>query len=133
MIVLDASVILKWFQDEEGSERALVFEERHKTGEEMIAVPDLLFYEIANVLRYQKKITGEFADDAFEALNKLEIQTFVLGLYQLKEVFRFAREYDISVYDAMYVILAKKLECKLITADKRLQQKLKMFSWVVLL
>jgi len=36
MIVLDASVVLKWFQEERDSEAALAFEGRHVRGEEPI-------------------------------------------------------------------------------------------------
>lgn len=51
MIVLDASVVLKWLLDDEaGGARAAGFREAHAAGAETIAVPDPLFYEIANVL-----------------------------------------------------------------------------------
>ena len=44
MIVLDASVALKWiFWDETGGERARHYRDRHVSGDEIIAVPDLFF------------------------------------------------------------------------------------------
>jgi len=46
MIVLDASVALKWiFWDEAGGEGARHYRDRHVSGDEVIAVPDLFFYE----------------------------------------------------------------------------------------
>ena len=133
MIVLDASVVFKWFQEEEGSERALKFEDSHIKGEENVIAPDLLFYEITNILRYQKGITPEIVDDTLGILEKIEIQTFVFSPSELKGVYRFAHVHEISVYDAMYAVLAQRLECTFVTADKKLHQKLSSCRWVRLL
>ncbi len=51
MIVLDASVVLKWiFDDEDGGVSAARWKDAHVAGHEIVAVPDLLFYELGNVL-----------------------------------------------------------------------------------
>lgn len=51
MIVADASVILKWIlPDEPNREEALMLRQQHVEGEAPIATPDLLLYEVANVL-----------------------------------------------------------------------------------
>lgn len=50
--VLDSSVIIKWFSEEEDTDIALSLRERNINGELMIAVPDLSLYEVANALRY---------------------------------------------------------------------------------
>jgi len=133
MIVLDASVIIKWFQDEADSGRALVFEKKHIRGEETVVVPDLLLYEITNVLSFQKRITASAAESALELLARMEIQVFTFSSLELKEVFRLARAYGISAYDAVYAVLALRLKCQFITADKKLCQKLKTLNWVFLL
>lgn len=133
MIVLDASVVLKWFQEERDSAKALVWEERHAAGEETIAAPDLLFYEVANVLRHQKRIRADAVEAALDVLGRLEIQAFSFSPFDLKEVVRFAAAQDISVYDALYVILARRLGCRFVTADKRLYTKLRILDWADLL
>lgn len=133
MIVLDASVIIKWFQDEPESEKARIFEKKHIGGEDVIAIPDLLFYEVTNVLRYKKNITEKEGCEALNVLMNMELQAFTFSPLELKEVFSFARLYNVSVYDALYAILAKHLRCKFITADEKLYQKLKKYNWVVLL
>lgn len=43
MVVLDTSVIIKWFVEEKGSERALFLMEKHIKGEEIVLVPSLFF------------------------------------------------------------------------------------------
>lgn len=118
MVVLDASVVVKWFQKEEGSELALEFENRHITGEEVIFAPDLLFYEIANVFCFKKSIDTEIAESAFDILAKIGIQIFSVTPLEMKSILRFAKRYDITVYDALYTALAEKLECNFVTADK---------------
>lgn len=57
MNVLDASVVLKWFIEEEDSVQALRLREEFYTGEREIVVPDLLLFEVANALRYNKSFS----------------------------------------------------------------------------
>lgn len=133
MIVLDASIVIKWFQEEEDSAKARGFETKHIGGEEIIAVPDLLLYEFTNVLRYRKDLEKENIFGALDILAKMELQIFVFSAHELKEAFQFAREHDISVYDAVYAVLAKRLNCRFVTADKKLKQKLDSCDWVFLL
>jgi predicted nucleic acid-binding protein len=42
MIVLDASVILKWLLPEEGRDIALGFLDKHINDQEQVAIPELL-------------------------------------------------------------------------------------------
>ena len=122
MVVLDASVILKWLVNEEGSEDALRFRDRHVKGEERIIVPSLLFYEVANVLRYREELPEEELLILFEILNDLELSAVNPSFSEFKEAMLYARVKQTSVYDAAYVVLAKNLGCELITADKRLER-----------
>lgn len=120
MVVLDASVILKWLVSEEGSEAALRIRDSHVKGEELVIVPSLLFYEVANVLRYNDKLPDKELADLYEILRDLELSSIHPSLPELEEAMLYARVKEISVYDASYVVLAKKLGCNLITADVRL-------------
>ena len=133
MIVLDASVVIKWFQEEENSDQAVSIQKQHSAGENTIIVPDLLFYEVANVLRYKKEVTQETITNVLDFLHKAELRSFALSPIELREVIIFARMYDITVYDALYVVLAQQLKCSFVTADRNLQQKLKECSWIKLL
>lgn len=44
-LVLDASVLLKWFLEEHGSEAALDLKHRYLAGEHALVIPDLALYE----------------------------------------------------------------------------------------
>ena len=51
-LVLDASVIVKWFCEEEYTDIALRLRDRFFVGELTIVVPELMFYEVSNAMRY---------------------------------------------------------------------------------
>jgi predicted nucleic acid-binding protein len=48
--VIDASVAIKWFVDEPDAPLAVTLRDAHIAGENALATPDLLVYEVANVL-----------------------------------------------------------------------------------
>jgi len=48
VIILDTSVVVKWFSEEEYTDKALVIREKIRIGEERVVVPDLLLYELAS-------------------------------------------------------------------------------------
>ena len=52
IVVLDASVVIKWFSDEEHTERALEIRTWYVDNRISVYVPDLLVYELSNALRY---------------------------------------------------------------------------------
>jgi len=67
MIVIDSSVALKWiFAEEKGAAEATRVRDAHVSGKSEIAVPALFFYEIANVLAMQAKLSTKEALEAFE-------------------------------------------------------------------
>lgn len=134
MIVLDASVVLKWiFADEEKGEEAGVHKEVHVTGEEAVAVHSLFFYEIANVLVTKTKLSAKDAAEAFSLIWNFEPEVFSLGLDEFLEGIILSRQYGISLYDAAYIGLARKLGCPFVTADRKLYKKVKGLNGVELL
>jgi len=65
-LVLDASVLLKWFLQEPGSDSALELKHRYLEGDVAIALPDLALYEVPNVLRFKRELNATLmtADEA---------------------------------------------------------------------
>lgn len=51
----------------------------------------------------------------------------------LKESARISYEKDTTIYDAIYIALAKETDYNFITSDKRLYEKVKEFQFVELL
>lgn len=64
LIVLDASIILKWFIAEEDDNLAENMKKEFVLGKEEIAVPEFLLVEVANVLRYKPSFNKEITKDA---------------------------------------------------------------------
>ena len=126
MIVLDASVALKWiFADEEGGEKAKLYKEGHVTGEETVAVHSLFFYEIANVLATKTKLSTKDLAEAFSLIWNFDLEVFSFGLDEFLEGITLSRQYGITLYDAAYIGLARRLGCHFVTADGRLYRKIK--------
>ncbi len=134
MIVLDASVVLKWiFSDEDNGEKARRYRDAHVSGAERIVVPGLFFYEIANVLATKTGLSPKECYEAFSFIWNFDLESARFGLDEFVEAISLSRRYGISLYDASYVGLAQKLTCRFVTAEKRLLEKVKNLKGMVLL
>jgi predicted nucleic acid-binding protein len=133
MIVADASVILKWvLPDEELQEEALALRERHLSGEDSVAAPELLWYEISNVLPARWRNPTQVSN-LFLRLHATAIETYPFDAPQFCRAMEIAHQQRVTAYDASYLVLAEALHCRLVTADERLVAHLKGFPGVVLL
>ena len=125
MIVADASVVLKWIlPDEPLREEADLLRGRHVTGEGPVAAPDLLLYEVANVLSLRCE-EAPSAVEAFGEIGALGLHLHAFDLPGFGHAIELAHRYGITAYDASYVVLAQALRCRLVTADERLLERLK--------
>jgi len=126
MIVLDSSIALKWiFADEEGAEHAVRVRDEHVSAKNEIAVPSLFFYEIANVLATKVRLSPEEALEAFELISAFEFNVHELDSLEYLEAMALAMKRKISVYDASYHVLASRLGCRFLTADRKFWEKVK--------
>ena len=53
-VVVDASIIVKWFVEEEGSDKSLKLRDRYIEGEIRIIAPELMIFETLNALYYKR-------------------------------------------------------------------------------
>lgn len=119
MRVVDASVVLRWLLEESRGESKNTLE-RHIAGKEILVAPELLNYEVGNVLAKKIPISTGQARDVFGHFLELDIQTYSLGDAEYMTSLVLAREYKLSVYDASYLALALALKAELVTADYKL-------------
>lgn len=123
--VLDTSVVIKWIRQEEIlADQALRLLNEYLAGEIRIAIPALLAYEIANVLRYKPDLTAEHVETALQALFDLALTWIAPTPDLIRESVTVARASEISVYDASFVALADALKATFVTADERLVRHL---------
>lgn len=126
MVVLDTSVVYKWYAKEDDSSQATAIYDAHVQGKENIVVPDLIIYELANAWSTKtglgvKKIRANLSNLQNTQLN---IEQVKFGF--IEKAITFAKKYKISVYDATYAVLAKQKKCTLITADNKFISQVKL-------
>jgi predicted nucleic acid-binding protein len=118
-VVVDASVVVKWFVPEDHSAEARRFLmarfRRH--------VPVLLLTEVGQTTWKKVYQRGEIsADDGQEILRDLMVMPLELHpvMPLLEPAFDIALSAGRTVYDSIYLTLATALGCKLVTADQKL-------------
>jgi len=131
-LVLDASAATKWFVEEEESSKALVLRDAHRDGRIVLTAPDLLVYEVANALNYNPKITNEQLTRAIRGLVDLDLDLLAPSAEYMAQTARLARKLSISTYDASYTALSELLGTSLVTADKKLYEKIRRTIRVLL-
>ena len=102
---------------------ARLLRERHIREEITLAAPDLLLWELSNVLRYKPGLSPTDAAEAVRSVMEMRVQLFHLSPSLLDRALALAYHTGITVYDAAFVALAGELGCALATADDRLVAK----------
>ena len=117
-IVLDASVVLKWFNPtaEPGAAEALGHRQRYERGAISVTVPSLLFLEILNIAG-RRWHWGEEA--LLELASALDDLGFDVGEAELDAIAEWVGR-GLTAYDAAYVALAAARSCDLITDDAQI-------------
>jgi predicted nucleic acid-binding protein len=122
IVVVDASVAVKWFIAEDNANDAL--ELLGKNYE--LHAPDLLFLEVDNVLCKLIRRGLLSVDEGFDIHNK--IFSFPIRFYPSQnfreEAFHLAIETKCSVYNCLYLALAEALDGRMVTADGKFFQAL---------
>ena len=131
--VLDASVGIKLFVEEEFSEKVQkLFVKLAEDPQTEIHVPDLFYIECANILlkytrRYKRPQKDSLAD--LKDLNKLAL--IVTSTSELiEDALHLASEKNLTAYDACYAVLARKLKLPLVTADAPLAKAIDWAIWI---
>ncbi len=124
--VLDTSVVVKWFLEEEGTDRADFLLQQLVEGVARAVVPSSLFSELANVfwVRRRDGLTEAEAQAFWGELVHLPLDAIEVSHQLLFETLAFSFHEQVSPYDATFVVLARQLECELITADGVLWRKI---------
>lgn len=124
-VIVDASVVVKWFVEEEYSREARLMRDAYANRLIDIAAPSLLPYEVLNALKY----SGAFGEEELKEVAKT-LEDFQLTLYNLEgklaeKSVELAMRKGITIYDASYVALAQILNTELYTADEKLIRKVR--------
>lgn len=114
-LVLDASVVVKWFRSVDGRHVAEARElrDRFERGELVVIVPPLLYLELLKVAGRRWKWSAEAL---VTFANVLESVPFEQRSATLGDIARWTA-HGLSAYDASYVALAESEGVELVTDD----------------
>jgi predicted nucleic acid-binding protein len=122
-LVIDASVAVKWFVSEQGSDKA----DEVSASDYTLLAPRLIMIEVANALArkaMQNLITPLEAAEYVRTLPQ-----FLAGLLDVEDLIEPALQSACShrhpIYDFVYVEAARRRDTKLLTADQKLLAKVK--------
>lgn len=124
-LVLDASVAVKWFLPDATEDlvvEALALFRLHALGEVAFLAPDLFWAEFGSVLRKAVIFRAWPSAAAASALIQMRSEklTTVPSEALIEDALAIALETGRSVYDCLYIALARLRGCEFVTADERL-------------
>lgn len=124
---MDTSVVVKWYAPEKETDFGVAERVFYDLGEGKIIVKTsgLLIHELANALLKGKKLTEEKMVDSLKLFFQTKVEVVPTDLSLIKSAISLAIKYDLTVYDAVYVALAKKFGCQLISANPKCHGKVK--------
>jgi predicted nucleic acid-binding protein len=130
VVVADASVVVKWFVEEEHSGDALRLRDDYADRVVDIASPDLMPYEVLNALRYNPGFGERQLFETARALEKFSLWILPLEGELAERCVENSLRYGISVYDSVYLSLGVVRDIPVYTADQRLIDKVRHRSLV---
>jgi len=124
-VVVDASVVIKWFVEEGNSGNAIKVRDKYIEGEIKVVAPEIITFEVLNAIYYKKLFSKNEIKEVSEALNAFSFDLYSLkGEYARKTV-ETSFENSITIYDASYISLAIIKNTYMYTADNKLIERLK--------
>jgi predicted nucleic acid-binding protein len=124
--VLDSSVGFKWVVPEPDSAKAIRLRDDYRNGVIELLSPDVFPIEIAHALtraERQGRITSAQGAIALADISSL-LPRLHASFPLLPRAYQISSQLRIGVYDCLYVALAEREACQLITADDRLVRAL---------
>lgn len=121
-LVIDASIAIKWVVEEDGTELALALRQQAR-----LVAPDLLVPECANILWkkvQRKELSKDEALLAARLLQSAEIE-LVPARALMETATQLAIDLDHPAYDCLYLALAIENDCRFVTADERMVNKIR--------
>ena len=125
--VLDASVAVKWFVEEDHSEAARYLLRRFGEGSVDLFAPSILMYEVGNALWRMvdrlKLLKAKYAMDTYSSFLQLPIHYSEMTGEDVSDSLGLSLKMGLTLYDMIYLKLSDKLAKTLITADGEILRK----------
>lgn len=119
--VVDSSVAIKWFSEEEGTTQALQLRDAHLRGHLALFSTPLLACELANALRYKPDYNKDKLTEAMTHYYGLHLREAPIDAHLMSRSSEIAYRGGVTIYDAIPVALALVRKTRCITADRDTQ------------
>lgn len=125
--VLDTSVVLKWFSEFGENDLPQAFQLRQALldGSVTFTVPELLFYELSNALRYNPSLSSKDVQEALDSVMDMGFVVKGVDKRVMADAISIAFRYGVTVYDAYFLALARTERKPLIIADYKFVERVK--------
>lgn len=125
MVVVDASVVLRWFVQQDGHEQAVQWLHRFVTDPALLIAPDLLRFEVHGALaRLTPKRDPGWARRSFQRFDRIGIRMVNTDATLFDRALALSAELRIGGCDAVYVAHAEALGVPWLTGDRRVLRRL---------
>ncbi|HEX6288971.1 MAG TPA: type II toxin-antitoxin system VapC family toxin [Herpetosiphonaceae bacterium] len=121
-LVVDSSVVIKWFDAEPYATEAERILLAYEQGTLTLLAPDLLLAEVGNIIWKKHTLLQRWsATESQEALANFQALSFTLISTStlLDDAFHLAVTQQRTVYDSLYLALSPRERCPFVTADER--------------
>jgi predicted nucleic acid-binding protein len=121
-LVVDSSVVIKWFDAEPYAVEAERILLAYEQGMLTLLAPDLLLAEVGNIIWKKHTLLKRWtAVEAQEALDTFQELTFSLTPTSalLGDAYQLAIAHQRTVYDSLYLALSLREQCSFVTAVER--------------
>ena len=124
-LVLDCSVTMSWFFEDEFSSYSKRVREALSLEGALAVIPGIWPVEVTNVLfqaERRERIKAGKASQALNVLARLPVETDFLPISGMTQVLNLCRAHGLTAYDALYLELALRRNIPLATQDKLLMK-----------
>ncbi len=127
-LVIDSSVAIKWFVAEPYSTEARRLLNEYRAGVLTLLAPDLMLAEFGNIVWKKQRFQGLAAADGQRIIAAFQRLPFALTptAPPLDDAYRLAITHQRTIYDALYLALTVREQCRFVTADERLVNAVNM-------
>ncbi len=130
MIVVDASVAIKWFLIEKETPDALQVAKKILRGADVFAVPELFYYEVFSVVMRKHQNPVFWAESGMRWLLNLPFQRMPVSVDLSSAMAIFVAQ-GLTGYDAAYAALAQKHGGQWLTYDESARKLLSSPAWII--
>lgn len=122
-VVLDTSVIAKWFLQEKNSSQANKYLQQYRKRELDIYTPQIVIPELGNALYFGGDFNNQKLKESIQAFFSLHLAVVPISQDLVKKATDLVTQFEITYYDSLFISLAKIMDVFLITADQKHHRK----------